>query len=446
MKSILPFSLWCVAMAGQAESGRRRRDCLPSCVALLIALSLLPAPALAQRVRVNPTGVNVNVNGSTTVFLTFGGVNVFRPAEAVWCGELIPATPDIGLRCDPATIFGSLPARFDLSTQSGSAGLTDIMSIPPSVSRRAYQAAQSGTVGSFFYVRRFISLQGGPDEFVAVTCRLTEGGARSPLALTEVKLSFAVEAPILFVKPGDRMPAIKAEIAYNGTGRLKGRWEAVLPGEELPEAKDLLTEATLPVEQRPTQRRYTQLGRFNHFLPPAGKTVLPGPDISRIPSQIQGPYLILLRVEASDDKEGDSNLSAAGAGAGVVHSGAVAGFPLPVLRYFVGGLPTAVQAKGRLAPLTPEDQAVVPTGTKVNLVWTETEAAALLRVEVEDGLNQPLLSALLRPGMGIYALPSWIAEKAAGAPIRWRVVALDAGGAVTEEGVWRSLKWGESRP
>lgn len=413
---------------------------------LLFVLALLPVAVLAQHIRVNPVGANVNVNGITTVFLTFGGVNSFRPAEAVWCGELIPAAPDIGLRCDPATIFGSLPARYDLSTLSGSAGFTDIMSIPPSVARRAYQAAQSGAVGTFFYVRRFTNLQGGPDEFVVVTCRLTEGGARSPLALTDVKLSFAADTPILFDKPGEAMPTIKAEIAYNGTGRLKGRWEAVLPGDELPEARDLLTEATLPVEQRATQRRYTQLGRFNHFLPPGGKTVLPGPEISRIPTQAQGPYLILLRVEASDDREGDSDLADVGAGPGVVHSGAVAGFPLPVLRYFVGGLPTAAPAKGRLAPLTPEDQAVVPPGMKVNLVWTETEAAALFRVEVEDSLKQLLVSALLRPGLGMYTLPSWIGEKAAGAPIRWRVVALDAAGTVTEEGIWRSLKWGDSKP
>ena len=52
---------------------------------------------------------------------------------------------------------------------------------------------------------------------------------------------------------------------------------------------------------------------------------------------MEGTYQVLLRVEASDDREGDSNLSDAGAGVGVVHSGAVAGFPLPVLRYVVAG-------------------------------------------------------------------------------------------------------------
>src|SRR5436190_5726199 len=87
----------------------------------------------AQEIRVNPTGVNVNSQGVTTVFLTFGNLRNYRPVEAVWCGELISAAPALGSKCDPATIFGSLPLRFDLSTQSGNQAFTDIMSIPASV-------------------------------------------------------------------------------------------------------------------------------------------------------------------------------------------------------------------------------------------------------------------------------------------------------------------------
>src|SRR5262249_6822237 len=123
-----------------------------------IFLLLFTPAVLAQTIRVNPTGVNVNVSGATTVFLTFGPVGNFRPAEGTWCGELIPATPDNGLKCDPATIFGTLPGRFNRSRSSGNLGFTDIMSIPPSVARRAYQAAQAGSVSSFFYVRHFINL------------------------------------------------------------------------------------------------------------------------------------------------------------------------------------------------------------------------------------------------------------------------------------------------
>jgi hypothetical protein len=131
---------------------------------------------------VNPVGVNVNVQGATSVFLTFGGVAGYEALDATWCGTLVPAAPDVGVRCAPGTIFGQLPARFDLSRTSGTGGFTDIMTIPPSVARRAYQAAERGENSAFFYVRRFRSLSGGPDQFVAVTCRLTGGGARTPLA------------------------------------------------------------------------------------------------------------------------------------------------------------------------------------------------------------------------------------------------------------------------
>jgi hypothetical protein len=261
-----------------------------------IFLFLLAPAVIAQTIRVNPTGVNVNVSGATTVFLTFGPVRNFRPAEGTWCGELIPAAPDNGFKCDPATIFGSLPGRFDRSRSSGNLGFTDIMSIPPSVARRAYQAAQAGSVSSFFYVRHFINLgggpdqgAGGPDEYVPVTCRLSGGGARTPFALTDVKVSFDTEAAenaIVFVAPGRKPPAIRARITYNGTGRLRGRWEVVLPGEQPPEDFDLLTEAALPIEQRAQQRRFTQISRFNLFLPPTGKYTLAGPDVARLPSTL----------------------------------------------------------------------------------------------------------------------------------------------------------------
>ncbi|MGH9766919.1 MAG: hypothetical protein ACREAB_05730, partial [Blastocatellia bacterium] len=67
---------------------------------IAIAICTLAAGiAEAQNVKVNPTGVNVNPNTGTTVFLTFGQVtSALRPAEATWCGELIPAAPDLGLK------------------------------------------------------------------------------------------------------------------------------------------------------------------------------------------------------------------------------------------------------------------------------------------------------------------------------------------------------------
>ena len=246
--------------------------------ALTLLFLGLAYPATAQ-IRVDPLGVNVNAQGATTVFLTFGGLRPDQtPVEAFWCGELVPApAPAIGMQCDPATLFGQLPLRYDRSLVQGPA-FSDVMSIPPSVSRRAYQAAVEGQNSAFFYVRRFVSSSGCADEYVAVTCRLASGGARTPFALTEVELHFDVETPILYVRPGVTTPAFEAEIFYNGTGRLQGRWEIVAPGEEPPAERDLLTEATLPPEERGTQRRFAQLARFNEYLPPSGRFTLPGPD------------------------------------------------------------------------------------------------------------------------------------------------------------------------
>lgn len=411
---------------------------------LPLSLWLSAAGQRNQGIRVSPNGVNVNANGATVVLLTFGPLTTQAPAEGCWCGELIPATPDLGFKCNPATIFGCLPARFDLSTRSGRGGFTDIMTIPNSVTRRAYQAAEEGAASSFFYVRRFINpSRGGRDEYVVVTCRMGSGGARTPFALTDVKLSFAINKPILIVNPGDQLPPIKAEITYNGTGRLKGRWEVVKPGEEPPSVRDLLTEATLPIEERGTQRHYTQISTFNHLLPPTGKFTLPGPDVSRLPNTVVGPYLLLLRIEATDDKEGDTNLAAVGVGPGIVHNGAVAGFPIPPLRYFVGGGPEA-QLMSELALLWPVENGVLVRSKPVVFSWTEIEPATFYRLEVEDAQGRAILSALVLSGTWTYRAPAWLKDKAGGGNLRWRVIALDQNGNSIGETPWRVLRLARS--
>ena len=412
-------------------------------VRLAAALSLALPVAAAAQIRVNPTGVNVNTNGATTTFLTFGGLGNFRPIEAQWCGELISAAPDVGLKCDPSTIFGRLPIRLDQSRLSGTSGFTDIMSIPASVTRRAYQAAESGQKSSFFYVRRFRNAATGQEQYVAVTCRLAGGGARVPFSLVDVTVKFDVETPILFIKPGEAAPPLSARIVYNGTGRLKGRWELVHPGEEVPSERDLLTEATLPLEERGTQRRYTELGRFNVFLPPTGEYVLRGPDVARIPTTTEGMYLVLLRVEASDDKEGDSNLASAGAGVGVVHAGAVAGFPMPPLRYVVGAgssdLAETVRST-QLRALSPVADAALANDAPIDFSWTESGGrAAFFRVEIRNAAGEDLLAAIVPRGPGLYRAPAWLRERAGNEAMTWRVTALDLLGREVSRTEWRRI-------
>jgi hypothetical protein len=404
------------------------------------AIVVLAAPGAHAAIKVHPVGVNVSSQGASTVFLTYGGLRNQVPAEAFWCGELVPAAPDLGSKCDPATIFGSLPLRYNQSRTSGSGGFTDIMSIPASVTRRAYQAARAGRTSSFFYVRRFVSTVGGRDEYVAVTCRMSGGGARTALSLLDVRLAFAGGAPVAYVGRGDAPPAFEAGITYNGTGRLKGRWEVVAPGDELPSPQDLLTEASLPIEARGQQRRYAQIERFNVYVPPTGRATLPGPSVARLPTHAAGTYLILLRIEASDDKEADSDLTKAGAGPGIVHSGGVAGFPMPVLRYIVGGAPAdGAQRAEDLQLLLPLDAAELAADQPLDFTWLETTQGAVYRVEIDDR-QQVVHAALVPAGTGIYRAPPWLHERAGGKPLRWRVVALDVQGAEVRISAWRGLR------
>ncbi|MDP3225760.1 MAG: hypothetical protein Q8M96_21720 [Rubrivivax sp.] len=425
---------------------------------LLASLCAVAAPACAVTA-VNPFGVNVRSSGPSTVLLSFQNLDPGETAaEAFWCGELQPslmaANPQLQLPvpvqssnpCLPGTLYGRLPLRLDRSrssTRGSFSNLTDVMTIPASVARRAYQDAQAGLNSSFFYVRRFVGPAG--ERFVVVTCRMGGGGARTPLALLDVRLAFdtAGQRPtVLALERGQTPPRASARLLYNGSGTLRGRWEVVQPGDPEPSEDDLLTAATLPVEQRALQRRFTLLERFDIFLPPTGEVTLPGPDPARLPVLLDGPYKVLLRVEASDDKEGQSNT-----GGGVALGGGVAGFAMPVLRYHVGaGAAGHVAARaGSDAPSLLAPAAGDVLEAALAFAWVDGDGASLMRLEVEGQAEagQPaveLLSALVRPGVGRYEAPPWFVEAQKGKRLRWRVLALEARGAVLAGSHWRALE------
>jgi hypothetical protein len=402
-------------------------------LASIVTTSLiLLASIRADAVTVSPKGVNVRTFGSTTVFLTFIGLNENqRPAEGIWCGAI-----NADQSCVPGTIFGRLPARSDLSTLSGNNNFTDIMTIPPSVARRAYQDALRGNSSEFFYVRRFINTTGGPDEFVAVTCRLAGGGARVPLSLTQVRLEFASDRPVPVVPQGQEPPPLQAQIRYNGSGRLKGRWEVVLPGDPPPTQRDLLTEATLPVEQRGTQRRYTLVETIDRFLPPTGQVILPGPDPAKLPRNASGLHLVLLRIEATDDREGDSFT-----GVGTVSSGGVAGFPLPVLRYYVSAN-SKTDAPQTLSLIQPEPNAQLSLTQTITFQWRAVSEAHSYQLEVREQNDEKLiLSAILDNQTTQYVAPPWLHERV-GQSLRWRVIAIANNGSVLVQSNWSEFKLG----
>lgn len=407
---------------------------------LIVVLIVTNVHALSG---VHPTGVNVRSSGPTSVFLTFQDTAGQTADDAFWCGEITaPAATVTDFNpCVPGTVFGRLPLRNNIGRQSGTAGVTnftDIMTVPGSVARRAYQDAQAGANSAFFYVRKFSGEAG--DQYITVTCRMAGGGARVALALLNVNTYFKTpngDRPVHLLARNEEAPPLEAEIYYNGSGRLKGRWEVVKPGDPEPTADDLLSEASLPVELRGLQQRYTVLDRIDMFLPPTGRAVIPGPSPNSIPTLLDGPYKILLRIEATQDKEGDSQTNT-----GVAHSGGVAGFPLPVLRYYVGSAEDTRNFKeqlvtGNLSLLLPLNDARLSQNASTVFSWVDIPAAVLYRIEFSND-DGTIVSAFVKAGVSSYQPPPWLMD-AAGDSIRWRVQALDRKGGILAQSDWRDF-------
>jgi hypothetical protein len=297
------------------------------------------------------------------------------------------------------------------------------MSITPTVARRAYTDAVQGNDSRFFYVKHFVSTTGGPDQFVPVTIRLSGNGAGVPFSLTGVKLQWQQgEKVVPFIRPDEKLPLITAEIRYTGTGRLKGRWELVRPGDELPEARDLLSEASLPVEERGRQRRYALLNRFDVNLPPGGTYTLPGPENWRIDKTVEGLYLLLFRVEASDAPNSDSSI-----GPRSLPTGGVAGFSMPTLRYYVGNSSnTSIQ---QIAG-TPDE--LITQALPIVLSWPAVADAKMYRIEIEDE-DKTVFTAMVLPPVVRYQIPSFIRDLTASKPLKWKVTSLGDVGKVIDQ-------------
>ena len=423
---------------------------------LLFVLFSFDSTAVTGR---HPTGVNVNSNGPTTVVITFHQLEPNeQPVDAFWCGNVTSTGVVVGTNpCVQGTLLGHLPRKLDLSRVEGDSSLgagtdlvsggssstrnmTDVMSIPTPVIRRAYQLAQGGASSEFFYVRQFSN--NGINTYVTVTCRMAGGGARTPLALTKVALDFdnsQTRKAITLVKQSETLAPFSAQIDYNGAGLLKGRWEVVMPGEVEPSRFDLLSEASLSISDRPLQKRYRLVSRFQKFLSPTGKTVIPGPDPRLLPTTEKGLYQILLRIEASNDKDSNTDTLS-----GVVSTGGAAGFAMPTLKYFVGTTNELDQNKTYppISLLLPQNNQRL-NQQQLQFSWFEmqdTSEVAIYKIEfyAADGDNKLLTSALLKPGKSKYKPPTNLIKKL-NSTFHWRVLAINSEGKVLSSSQLRKL-------
>jgi hypothetical protein len=238
---------------------------------------------------------------------------------------------------------------------------------------------------------------------------------------------------------GQPAPPLFAQLTYTGTGRLIGRWEVVMPGEEPPTAFDLLPEASLPVEDRVRQKRYLQLSRFNVQLPPLGRFRLEGPDASKLPTAVEGLYHVLLRIEASSDFDGNTDLADVGSGSGVVSTGGVAGFPLPVLRYYVGSADTK-----SVALVLPASDARVSAGSPIQFEWRPVGVAAFYRLELKESAGTSVLAAIVEAPTTTYRSPPLAGELLVAGKLTWTVIALDERGKEVARSTEGTFQYGES--
>jgi hypothetical protein len=346
-----------------------------------------------------------------------------------------------------ATNFGQIQAARGLiqvvqgGLTSPGAGSYENLYIPPSVARQAAAQARAGGTPYFYFVREFQTGIGPLYRIIRV--RLTGNSALVPLTLNDVRLAFSPDSnpqTIGFVKRGQTAPSWAATVHYSGTGVLKGRWELVEPGDPEPQARELLTEASIPVTERGLARRYRELGRFNMTLP-AGSTVrIPGPDPQKLPTDLEGRYQILLRIEA--DYSNDPFL-----GDARVKSGAIAAFAIPSLAYYVGA---AESRQANLVPVTPAKielqypvvgQTYLPQEV-LTFHWkkaTTDRTPRVYRIEFKSSDRPELRSFLTSGDRDHLVVAAWLKERIAGRNVSWRVVSLDAQGIQTAASEWRSI-------
>jgi hypothetical protein len=134
----------------------------------------------------------------------------------------------------------------------------------------------------------------------------------------------------------------------------------------------------------------------------------------------------LLRIEATADKEGNSNTLD-----GTAISGGVAGFPLPVLRYYIGtpeatATVRANNVSSKITLLTPAPDTQIDSAESLVFSWIDIPYASVYQVEVRTP-EQDVLSAVLQGGQSRYVAPPWLADQA-GQELSWRVRALSSTG------------------
>jgi len=209
-----------------------------------------------------------------------------------------------------------------------------------------------------------------------VTLRLTGGGARVLSLADRRDHGLRGGDAGALRRAGGRPPAFAPQNRLTPAPAAwwdAGRWSG---GRGAAGAQDLLTEATLPLEERGTQRRYTELARFNVFLRrPAVHA--PRPRRVEAAGDVEGTYLILCGSRPATTRKATRTWPTPARARGWCTAGPWPAFPLPTLRYVVGSsgeraVPVAHQ-RPLLLVLRPRTRHLA-AGQPLAFSWSETPA------------------------------------------------------------------------
>ena len=383
---------------------------------------------------------NVGSDLAQTLSYTFTGNSAaVIPGDGIFCFDLIGVLPAgatvTGNPCASGSEFARHPtvASAFQYTRVGAfvRGVRETIRVPSAVSR----FARENNRARYYFVRNFL-----PNQYAVVAIELLGNVANQPIALTDMRMYFKQggEQPIVFVKRGSALPPIEAKINFTGSGWLRGAWEIVQPGDVEPTESDLITDASLPLEQRGLQRRYTVVGSFQQYFAAVGQATLTPPNLSRFPVTVDGGYRVLLRIFADPaiGAEGDARLASGSAG-----------FSLPTTRYFVGSF-ASHGAKSSLPPMTINRPAPDHTFTAIEPVsfgWQASADAAVYLLEAVDVTGRVVAAAQV-PASAVelnaaYTAPQpWRTQAARGAT-RWRVTAYGRDGEPLARSDWRGVQF-----
>ncbi len=197
----------------------------------------------------------------------------------------------------------------------------------------------------------------------------TAGQVGAPLLLGETKVGFgsrSIESITRLVIGGQQIPVFGAEFRYTGSGNITYRWEVVQPGDPEPTPLDLIPAPALSIENQLRQAQFTLIERGEVFLAPFGRYFLKGPDPAKLPRDIDGKYLVLLRIEANSANIGDPISGASP-------------YPVNPMTYFVmRGQEPEIPAEDEPKsddPATPDEPGSTPRGDENSLLPSNDPAA-----------------------------------------------------------------------